>query len=49
MVAESRGEVLAQVAKAQADRGVQQARMEQVRLQLEADLYQAGRGQQASR
>jgi len=37
MVAESRGEVLAQVAKAQADLAVQQARMEQVRLQLEAD------------
>jgi flotillin len=37
MVAESRGEVLAQVAKAQADVAVQQARMEQVRLQLEAD------------
>lgn len=37
MVAESRGEVTAQVAKAQAEVAVQQARMEQVRLQLEAD------------
>jgi flotillin len=38
MIAESRGEVAALVAKAQADVSVQQARMEQVRLQLEADF-----------
>jgi flotillin len=37
MIAEARGEVTALVAKAQAEVAVQQARMEQVRLQLEAD------------
>lgn len=37
MIAEARGEVVALVAKAQAEVAVQQARMEQVRLQLEAD------------
>lgn len=37
MIAEARGEVTALVAKAQAEVSVQQARMEQVRLQLEAD------------
>ncbi|ACY13044.1 flotillin family protein [Haliangium ochraceum] len=37
MVAEARGQVEAQVAKARAEVEVQQARMEQVRLQLEAD------------
>ncbi|WP_428262183.1 flotillin family protein [Haliangium sp.] len=37
MIAESRGEVAAMVAKAQAELGVQEARREQVQLQLEAD------------
>jgi flotillin len=37
LIAESRGHVTALVAKAQAEVAVQQARMEQVRLQLEAD------------
>lgn len=37
MIAEARGEVEALVAKAQAEVAVQQARMEQVRLKLEAD------------
>jgi flotillin len=37
MIAEARGEVVALVAKAQAEVAVQHARMEQVRLQLEAD------------
>lgn len=38
LIAEARGEVTALVAKAQAELAVQKARMEQVRLQLEADF-----------
>jgi len=40
MVAEQRGHVTAEVAKADADLQVQHARLEQVRLQLEADLIE---------
>lgn len=45
MVAESRGQTVALVAKAQAELGVQQARMEQVRLQLEADQIKPAEAQ----
>ena len=48
MVAESKGEVAAKLARAQAELGVQKARVEQVRRQLQADVLEPARAQKAA-
>ena len=48
LVAEAKGEVASRLARAQADIGVQRARVEQVRRQLQADILEPARARKAA-